>query len=183
MNPFRCFHTHIPAHTHRHTICVCVFPDPHLDAAPHFYLYKNSFSLLCVCFVLFWVWLFIFYCTIRLAKHFTFAAHMNFKFLKMFQSFPSSLYLYLSLSVSRSTGVRAGEWWQAGKMLIVRKSQCALGLPRLPLIEMIFNGLKGSTASQGPCNIFAFSYIFYAFIPARQALLKVDGRLINEYEF
>lgn len=32
-----------------------------------------------------------FYCPIRFVKHFTFVAHMNFKFLKMFQSFRSLL--------------------------------------------------------------------------------------------
>jgi len=48
-----------------------------------------------------------------------------------------------------------GKWKENGRKMgenanCEKIAMCALGLPRLPLIEMIFNGLKGSAGSQGP---------------------------------
>lgn len=86
-----------------------------------------------------------FYCPIRFVKHFTFVAHMNFKFLKMFQSFRSpllarcmyicgcvcvcvcvSMWLCALSVVWVCMGRRLVETGVDAKMLIVRKSQCAL---------------------------------------------------------
>jgi len=53
-------------------------------------------------------------------------------------------------------GQCAGKWKEGKREKMVKNANCekiamcALGLPRLPLIEMIFNGLKGSSGSQGP---------------------------------
>lgn len=84
-----------------------------------------------------------FYCPIRFVKHFTFVAHMNFKFLKMFQSF-RSLLLCRCMCVCVCVPLRSCVCGQAGgrhwrrqetnaEMLIVRKTQCALPLCLLPL--------------------------------------------------
>lgn len=83
-----------------------------------------------------------FYCPIRFVKHFTFVAHMNFKFLKMFQSF-RSLLLCRCMCVcvcvplrSCVCGQAGGRHWRrqetSAEMLIVRKTQCALPLCLLP---------------------------------------------------
>lgn len=94
-----------------------------------------------------------FYCPIRFVKHFTFVAHMNFKFLKMFQSF-RSLLLCRCVCVCVCGGRRLAQAKAGGERRNAnceKIAMCAAPLPLsspyhyplpLTLIEMIFNGLK-----------------------------------------
>lgn len=86
-----------------------------------------------------------FYCPIRFVKHFTFVAHMNFKFLKMFQSF-RSLLLCRCMCVWVCVPLRACVCVWAGRRQALAKAgderrnanceknaMCAAPLPLTPL--------------------------------------------------
>lgn len=83
------FHS-ISPHTQRSLIFICT--NIFLACSSFLLFLFPAVSLLCYvvfcCFFFASAW---FYCPIRFVKHFTFVAHMNFKFLKMFQSFRSLL--------------------------------------------------------------------------------------------
>lgn len=129
------FHS-ISPHTQRSLIFICT--NIFLACSSFLLFLFPAVSLLCYvvfcCFFFASAW---FYCPIRFVKHFTFVAHMNFKFLKMFQSF-RSLLLCRCVCVwvppeCVCVCVEAGGWHRRrqeanAEMLIVRKSQCALPL-------------------------------------------------------
>lgn len=83
-NPFTLFR---PIHSTLIFICTNIF----LACSSFLLFLSPAVSLLCYVFFAFSFASAWFYCPIRFVKHFTFVAHMNFKFLKMFQSFRSLL--------------------------------------------------------------------------------------------
>lgn len=154
------FHS-ISPHTQRSLIFICT--NIFLACSSFLLFLFPAVSLLCYvvfcCFFFASAW---FYCPIRFVKHFTFVAHMNFKFLKMFQSFRSLLLCRCvcvwvppaCVCVSVCGGRRQAQAKAGGERRNAnceKIAMCAAPLPLsspshyplpLTLIEMIFNGLK-----------------------------------------